>query len=144
MICRRCRKQFAAGNANCPFCGEPQETGDSGVFQASTVLISISGSDAVYRSVDEVPSSLRSQLLKSTNGRNSATILIADRRGRQEIARVMRTLSRPAPGRPLRSLLGTGTPAKSTSWLTPPRKRAVLAIVFLLASCLVALAFFHR
>ena len=144
MICRRCGKRFAAGNANCPFCGETQETGDSGIFQASTVLISSGGADAVYRSVDEVPHSLRSQLLKSTNGRNSATILIADRRGRQEIARVMRALSRPAPGKPLRSLLGVATPARNASWLTPPRRRAVLAIVFLLASLLVALAFFHR
>ena len=35
----------------------------------------------VYRSVEEVPDPLKRQLLRSTNGLNSATIVIADRRG---------------------------------------------------------------
>jgi len=48
--------------------------------------------DAVYRSVKDVPPPLRRKLLKSTNGLNSATILIADRRGREEIARAIQNL----------------------------------------------------
>ena len=40
-------------------------------------------------------SGLRTRLLKSTNGANSATILIADRRGRKEISRAMRKLPVP-------------------------------------------------
>jgi len=51
----------------------------------------------VYRSVDEVPEALKRQLLRSTNGLNSATIVIADRQGRKEIAKAIRSLPAPAP-----------------------------------------------
>jgi hypothetical protein len=60
------------------------------MFQTATVLISTGDTEGVYRSVEEVPAALRSRLLKSTAGANSATILIADRKGREEIARAMR------------------------------------------------------
>jgi hypothetical protein len=39
-----------------------------------------------------VPPGLRKKLEQSTNGMNSATILIADRRGREEIVRAIRGL----------------------------------------------------
>ena len=61
-------------------------------MKSSTILISAGETDAVYRSVKEVPAPLRRKLLKSTNGLNSATILIADRRGREEIARAIQNL----------------------------------------------------
>jgi predicted amidophosphoribosyltransferase len=98
MICKRCRKSFGANEALCPHCGEPKPE-STGLFQTSTVLISAGGADLVYRSVDEVPARLRTQLLKSTNGANSATILIADQRGRKEIAKAMRKLPGPAQRR---------------------------------------------
>ena len=43
----------------------------------------------MFRSVNEVPKRLRQELEESTNGFNSATILIADRRGREEILRAL-------------------------------------------------------
>lgn len=61
-------------------------------LKTSTIFISIGGKTRVYRSVDDVPAPLRKKLEQSTNGLNSATILIADRRGRQEIARAIRGL----------------------------------------------------
>jgi hypothetical protein len=92
MTCPTCGKRFAARLAKCPQCGR---AGDSGLFQTSTVLISTGETEGVYRSVKDVPAPLRSQLLKSTNGANSATILIADRRGREEIARATRQTADP-------------------------------------------------
>src|ERR1035438_161290 len=89
--CAKCRKNFDSQQAKCPHCGEPNP-GSSGLFQTSSVLISSGGADLVYRSVDEVPAPLRNKLLKSTNGQNSATILIADRRGRKEVAKAVRAL----------------------------------------------------
>ena len=56
------------------------------------VLISVGETEAVYRSVKDVPAPLRRKLLKCTNGLNAATILIADQRGREEIARAMQNL----------------------------------------------------
>ena len=60
--------------------------------KTSTVFIAKGGRTAVYRSVEEVPAPLRKQLEESTNSFNSATILIADRRGRQEILRALNGL----------------------------------------------------
>jgi hypothetical protein len=43
----------------------------------------------VYRSVEDVPLQLRQKLVESTHGMNSATILIADKRGRAELVRAL-------------------------------------------------------
>jgi len=60
--------------------------------KTSTIFIAKGGKTRVYQSVDEVPAKLRRQLEESTNGFNSATILIADRRGRAEIVRALNGL----------------------------------------------------
>jgi hypothetical protein len=142
MTCTRCRKKFAEEAVRCPHCGETNKT-NSGVFQTSVVLISAGASDLIYRSVDDVPAGLRSKLIRSTNGANSATILIADRRGRKEVAKAMRTLPGPARRRLIRSALGTGA-ATAALWLTPRRKRAVLAVLTLLVLTIIALVFSVR
>src|SRR5215467_10099658 len=98
MNCTRCRKKFAHEAACCPHCGEPNPQ-TSGVVQTSIVLILAGSEDLVYRTVDEVPSALRSKLLRCTNGSNSATILIADRRGRKQVAKALRALPSPAQRR---------------------------------------------
>jgi hypothetical protein len=64
-----------------------------GVLKTSTIRISAGETDAVYRSLKEMPAALRRRLLRSTNSVNSATILIADRRGRQELVRAIQNLS---------------------------------------------------
>jgi hypothetical protein len=60
--------------------------------KTSTIFIAKGGRTRVYRSVEEVPAPLRKELEASTNGFNSATILIADRRGRAEIIRALNGL----------------------------------------------------
>jgi hypothetical protein len=60
--------------------------------KTSTIFISIGDRTRVFRSVEDVPPALRSKLEQSTNGINSATILIADRRGREEIVKAIRGL----------------------------------------------------
>ncbi len=143
MNCKHCRKRFAEEDVRCPYCGEPNPEA-SGLFQTSTVLISAGGADLVYRSVDEVPARLRNKLLKSTNGANSATILIADRRGRKEIARAMRKLPGPAQRRLMHSVLSAEASSTLLEWLTPARKRAILAGVLLSTLALVGFVFTHH
>ena len=100
----------------------------SGVFQTSTVLISAEGADLVYRSVDEVPARLRSRLLKTTNGANSATILIADRKGRKEIDKAMRKLPGPSQRRLVHSMLcRRGARSIRSAWLHPGRGETWIA-----------------
>ena len=61
-------------------------------LKSSTIFISVGEKTEVYRSVEDVPPTLRKKLEQSTNGINSATILIADRRGKEEIVRAIRGL----------------------------------------------------
>lgn len=79
-------------------------------LKSSTIFISVGNKTEVYRSVAEVPPSLRKKLEQSTNGINSATILIADRKGKEEIVRAIRGL----PSN-LRSKLGTTLPEETPS-----------------------------
>jgi hypothetical protein len=140
MNCRNCRKKIQKAASHCPHCGQPVGV-RSGTFQTSTVLISTVAEEHVFRTVDDVPPRLRTRLLKSTNGGNSATILIADRRGRSEIARALRKLPSPAQRKLRRSVLGARVPA---SWVTPGRRKAIMAVVTLACLTLIALVFSHR
>ena len=144
MTCSRCRKTFADDEAKCPHCGEPRADGNSGVFQSSTVLISADGADAVYRSMEEVPDPLRNRLLRSTNSPNSATILIADRRGRQEIAKAMRHLPGTGQRRLVKSLMSGAAGAIGESRLRPLWKGVIAGAMVLLTLALVAFVFLHR
>lgn len=128
MTCSRCRKKFQQDQERCPHCGQPARL--KGTFQTSTVLISAGGEDLVYRSVDEVPPRLRSRLMRSTSSSNSGTILIADRRGRKEIARAMRKATAPA--------------SRFSDWLTPQRRRAILVVLFLCCLALIGAVFTRR
>ena len=74
-------------------------------LKTSTIFISIGDKTQVYRSVADVPPSLRKKLEQSTNGINSATILIADRNGKEEIVRAIRGL--PSS---LRTRIGSSAP----------------------------------
>jgi hypothetical protein len=58
-------------------------------LKTSTIFISIGEKTRVYRSVNDVPPKLRRKLTESTNGINSATILIADRNGREELMKAI-------------------------------------------------------
>jgi hypothetical protein len=136
MTCRRCGKRFeAADGLSCPYCGEDNPPAKSGVLKSSTILISAGGTDAVYRSVREVPGPLRRKLLKSTNGLNSATILIADRRGREEIARAVQNLPSSLQRRFLRPYREEAD--NWTGWLLRPPVKAAIAWLLGAASAFV-------
>jgi hypothetical protein len=65
---------------------------DTLTVKSSTIFISIGKRTKVYRSFDDVPPTLRKRLEQSTSGMNSATILIADRNGREELVRSIQGL----------------------------------------------------
>ena len=140
MNCPRCHQEVADGAKSCPHCGA-RTGGKSGFFQTSTVLISTGRADRVYRSVDEVPARLRSRLLKTTNGANSATILIADKKGRKEIDKALRKLPANSQRRMVHSMLSGEPSVDPMGWLTPAIRRAIAIVVALLA-VLVAIAVF--
>jgi hypothetical protein len=57
--------------------------------RTSTIFIATHEQTRVYRSVEDVPLVLRQKLLECTRGINSATILIADKQGREELVRAL-------------------------------------------------------
>ena len=143
MKCPQCRKEVPAGAATCQYCGA-STTAASGVFQTSTVLISTERADRVYRSVDEVPVRLRNRLLKTTNGANSATILIADRKGRKEIDKALRKAPALAQRRMVHSMLSGEPPVDPLAWLTPALRKWIAAVAALLAVLLAVAVFVYK
>ena len=110
MRCAACGRNLKGDQRKCPRCGEPVAEKLAGVLKTSTILISADDIDGVYRSVQDVPEPLRKKLLRTTNSINSRTILIADRRGRQEIARALKKLPGVSQRRLSNSLLTGKTP----------------------------------
>ena len=72
--------------------------------KTSTIFISVGSRTNVYRSVDDVPPKLRRKLQESTNGVNAATILIADRKGREEIVKALEGMPTGVRSRPRRTV----------------------------------------
>src|SRR6266436_4139299 len=94
MLCPGCNRSFEGNAGTCPRCGAVK-----GVVRTSTILIASGEQRSVYRSVEDVPDALKRELIRSTNGLNSATIVIADRQGRKEIAKAIRNLPGPVNSR---------------------------------------------
>jgi hypothetical protein len=93
MVCRRCGEKGAVDSAGfCEECAQREVALSSGVVKTSTIVVAAGEDTTVYRSVKEIPPELRRQLRRATNSVNSGTILIADKRGREQIARAMRKL----------------------------------------------------
>src|SRR5579863_5327997 len=95
--------------------------------KTSTIFIAKGGKTQVYHSVSEVPPRLRKELEESTNSFNSATILIADRRGREEILRALNGLPSGLRTRLASSL--ASKPAPNPSFSLPLAKDQTIAFV---------------
>lgn len=82
--------------------------------RSSTIFIAHGEKTHVYRSLEEIPAPLRRKLQQTTRGINSATILIADKRGREELVRALQA----QPGQAPRNL----TEALGAQPIQPPRR----------------------
>jgi hypothetical protein len=114
----------------------------SGVMKTSAVLIAAGDDHGFYRSVQDVPEPLRTQLIATTSSPDAGTILIADRAGKEQLNQVMaRREAQRAAGaavpevpqpveivaEPPRQILGF-------SWITWTGILLVLAIAFVIAA----------
>jgi hypothetical protein len=80
-------------------------------------MISADGEDSFYHSVQEVPERLRKQLIESTAGDNSGTIVIADRAGKEQLTQALarRESARPQLARPFTDLSISGLTQSGSS-----------------------------
>jgi hypothetical protein len=58
------------------------------IIRTSTIFIATRGHTRVYHNLGDVPPSLRQKLIRSTGGREAGTVVIADRRGAEELLRM--------------------------------------------------------
>src|SRR5580658_6252403 len=89
MTCPRCHSDFESMDAVCPECGVRLLRNVSGVMKTSAVMIAAQGERGFYRSVQDVPEPLRTQLIETTTSSNSGIIVIADRAGKEQLTQVM-------------------------------------------------------
>ena len=89
MTCPKCHSEFNDWDGVCPECGVRLLRNISGVVKTSAVMIAARGDRGFYRSVQDVPEPLRTQLLETTTSLNSGTIVIADRAGKEQLTQVM-------------------------------------------------------
>jgi hypothetical protein len=89
--------------------------------RTSTIFIATEKKTRVYRSVEEVPLLLRRKLLECTRGMNSATILIADKQGREELVRALQ-------GRPseVQCRLVENMRSRQSEAATPPSEKPAM------------------
>lgn len=79
-------------------------------FKSSAVWVGTRSGIGVYRSLDQVPAGLRTRIRRSLDSDHSFTILIADKRGRQELVKALaepgkRNVSAPKPACTKRQVL---------------------------------------
>jgi hypothetical protein len=89
MMCPKCHAEFDNADGVCPECGIRFLRNVSGVMKTSAVMIAARGERGFYRSVQDVPEPLRTQLLETTASPNAGIIVIADRAGKEQLTQVM-------------------------------------------------------
>jgi hypothetical protein len=89
MTCPKCHFEVQNAAAVCPQCGVRLVHNVSGVMKTSAVMIAAGSERGFYRSVQDVPEPLRTQLLEITTSQNSGTIVIADRAGKEQLTQVL-------------------------------------------------------
>ena len=90
-VCPRCRARYAKTKPACPSCGASRAL----MFKTGAVKIWHGETAASYRSIRAVPPPLRRRLMEAIHGPRSATVLIADRRGRRLLAALRRPRIQP-------------------------------------------------
>ena len=62
--------------------------------RTSVILVAVGDRVEAYPSIKDIPPKLREKLIESTSGDDAATILIADRKGREAVQRLLRKETR--------------------------------------------------
>jgi hypothetical protein len=94
MTCPKCHNEIRRSEVEgldgvCPECGVRLLRNVSGVMKTSAVLIAARGERGFYKSVQDVPEPLRTQLIETTTSQNSGIIVIADKAGKEQLTQVM-------------------------------------------------------
>jgi hypothetical protein len=144
MICPQCQFEFDERATHCPECGVRVLRKVSGIVKTSAVMIAAGDEHTFYRSVQEVPESLRRTLIETTNSENSGMIVIADRAGREQWTEIVaqreaRQQAQSAPRAISPPVIEPGPPAAGFAGLSWTAWAGIL--LFLAAAALIASVF---
>jgi hypothetical protein len=99
--------------------------------KTSTILVSTGGKLRSFRTLEEIPEQVRQRLIRSTSGPYSATLLIADEAGRQEVLRSLRGQPSAVESRWMRSFSSPSEPARPAQAEVGQRWRRVAEVALL-------------
>jgi DNA-directed RNA polymerase subunit RPC12/RpoP len=122
MTCPKCHNEIRRADVEsmegvCPECGVRLLRNVSGVMKTSAVMIAAGGEKGFYKSVQDVPEPLRTQLIETTTSQNSGIIVIADKAGKEQLTQVMarREARRAATSIPAESGMDEAAPSRTQS-----------------------------
>src|SRR5579863_8565031 len=146
MICPNCECRLETPDVHCPECGIRIVSRVSGIVKTSAVIIAAGEESTFYHSVQEVPESLRRQLIETTNSANSGMIVIADRAGKEQWTEIVARRevqqarqAQPASSEPVASL--AEAPASSRGFAGLPWAAWAGVLLFLAAAAMIASVF---
>jgi len=99
--------------------------------KTSTILVSTGGKLRSFRTLEEIPEQVRQRLIRSTSGPYSATLLIADEAGRQEVLRSLRGQPSAVESRWMRSFSSPSESARPAQAEVGQRWRRVAEVALL-------------
>ena len=67
---------------------------ETSTYKTSTIFVSTGQRTRVFRSMEDLPVSLRKKLNENIAGPNSRTLIVADRRGREYLFRALKQATR--------------------------------------------------
>jgi hypothetical protein len=108
------------------------------VHRVSTIVVGESNRTRIYHSLEELPKDLRKQMERSMSSESSATLLIADERGREEIMRKLDGRSSVLQSRLVESILRQRRALDPAPAKLKIRWMRVAAAAFVMVAALVA------
>ena len=102
---------------------DAKKPGSVPTFRCSTIFVSEGEETLIYRSLSEMPAPLRKRITARTRGGASATIFIANRGGREELAKRLRGM----PSR-VQTRLEEAVPPEPVKRPTEPPRFSVLPV----------------
>jgi hypothetical protein len=69
---------------------------DSSTYKTSTILVSTGRRTRVFKSMEDMPARLRKRVSENMAGPNSRTLVVADRRGREYLLKVLNRANKSA------------------------------------------------
>jgi hypothetical protein len=104
-------------------------------FKTSTIFVATGKRTRVFQSMDDIPTGVRKRLSEQLSGPNTRTLIVADRRGREYLLRVLQRATSSASLKS-RELISkpAATPPFSDLWLKAKRYWLEIALIGLLGA----------